>query len=167
MTNWSPAAFKWVRTASVMSTRNRRPPSTGELVKATSRAKPASFASPGHPRGSPGDGSSVGLCSARRGSRSRSLSLREPGIIPTKSSPSANSTSMPLIRGDPSFRSVASVLCLRMSKRCCTRLARAGSAEANSAQLAITRSRTTGDAWGRGSGRSRSSGHVARRRNSR
>jgi hypothetical protein len=37
-------------------------------------------------------------------------------IEPIHASPSENSTSMPLIRGDPSRRSVAIVLCVKASK---------------------------------------------------
>jgi len=48
---------------------------------------PASLASPGHPLGSPFGGSSVGLCTAIRGSRRTSSSFIKPPIIPRVTSP--------------------------------------------------------------------------------
>src|SRR5713101_15925 len=73
---------------------------------------------------------------ATRGSRRRSNALTARGIDPICSCPSANSTSVPLIRGEPSWRRVAMVRCLRdaISER--TRDANWGAAASNSAQLA-------------------------------
>jgi hypothetical protein len=47
--------------------------------------------------------------------------LRAPGIEPKTSSPSSNTTSIPEIRGDPSARRVAIVLCLPASNSIRTR----------------------------------------------
>lgn len=55
--------------------------------------------------------------------------MREPGIEPNVSSPPANSASIPLIRGDPSTRTVAIVLCWCASNRRRTRAANSGSAD--------------------------------------
>src|SRR5216684_3934747 len=73
---------------------------------------------------------------ATRGSRRRSNALTARGIDPICSCPSANSTSVPLMRGEPSWRRVAMVRCLRdaISER--TRDANWGAAASNSAQLA-------------------------------
>ena len=62
----------------------------------------------------------MGPWRANRGSRSRSAPLRAPVIDPNRSSPSANSHSIPEIRGDPSARNVAIVLCRPASNRCRT-----------------------------------------------
>jgi hypothetical protein len=58
------------------------------------------------------------------------------GIDPIRSWPSANSTSVPLIRGEPSRRSVAIVRCLREDIDDRTRAAKSGAAASNSDQLA-------------------------------
>src|SRR3989304_5495810 len=79
------------------------------LGSSISTARPASLASPGQASGS-APGSGEGLCRARRGSRRRSTALRASFIEPNQTSPSLKETSMPLIRGAPSLRSVASVL---------------------------------------------------------
>ena len=75
----------------------------GRLVGSseTSTARPAILASP-----SVASLSTVALCSISRGSRRRSSFLRDPGMLPSQISPSANSGSHPLTRGDPSARSV-------------------------------------------------------------
>ena len=52
--------------------------------------------------------SSVALCSASLGSRRRSAAFLEPCIMPSHSSSRANRGSMPLMRGEPSARRVAS-----------------------------------------------------------
>ena len=57
-------------------------------------------------------------------------------IDPISNTPSANLTSVPLIRGDPSRRSVAIVRCLRDTMSARTRDANSGSDAWNSAQLA-------------------------------
>ena len=57
------------------------------------------------------------------------------------SSPSWNWVSVPEMRGPPSLRIVAIVLCLWASKRCLTRSASSGAAAANSDQVAIAASR--------------------------
>src|SRR5690242_18974632 len=72
----------------------------------------ATFASPGQ-----GGGSSDPLCSAKRGSRSSSSALTDCHMLPKKSSPSRNSTSVPLIRGVPSRRRFALVSCTCASKK--------------------------------------------------
>ena len=78
--------------------------------------------------------SSVALCSARRGSRWRSVAFLEPCIIPSQSSSSANSGSMPLMRGDPSARSVAKSPRPVDWKRSLTRSANSGAAASTSDQ---------------------------------
>src|SRR6201992_591492 len=96
-----------------------------------SSARPESFASPCQP-----GGSIEPLCRAKRGSRARSAALREPGIEPNQRSRSMNFASMPLIRGEPSARSVASVLCTWASSNPRARRARSGATLSISAQLA-------------------------------
>jgi hypothetical protein len=59
------------------------------------------------------------------------------GIEPSHNSPSENSTSVPEIRGEPSLRSVAIVLCLCASKLFFTRSASSGAAAENSVQVAM------------------------------
>ena len=58
--------------------------------------------------------------------------LARVGIEPKASSPSSKATSIPEIRGDPSARTVAIVLCLRASKSPRTRCANSGSARSTS-----------------------------------
>jgi hypothetical protein len=72
------------------------------------------------------------LQQARRRSASDPRPLRAPGIDPNLSSPSANSHSMPEIRGEPSARNVAMVLCLPASKSRRTPAANSGSARSTS-----------------------------------
>ena len=79
-------------------------------------ARPEIFASPGHSFSLPSSGWKVGPWIANRGSRARSAPLREPVIEPNCRWPSLNSHSMPEMRGDPSARTVAIVLCLPASK---------------------------------------------------
>src|SRR4029450_13460053 len=79
------------------------------------------------------------LCGARRGSLRSSGALRDPGIMPSHSSPSAKVASIPLIRGDPSRRRVASSLCLWASKAARAQPASSGAAASISFQLAIGR----------------------------
>src|SRR5438270_2031863 len=67
------------------------------------------------------------------GSRFRSSALTAPRIDPIRNCPSTNSTSVPLIRGEPSRRRVAMVRCLRETIRARTRGANSGSAASNSA----------------------------------
>jgi hypothetical protein len=64
--------------------------------------------------------------------------LREPAIEPKVTSPSVNSASTPLIRGPPSARRVAIVLCLPFSKIARTPAANPGAEACTSAQLAMT-----------------------------
>ena len=74
-------------------------------------------------------GCRAGPCRANLGSRLRSAPLRAPPDIDANlSSPSANSYSIPEIRGDPSARNVAIVLCPLVSKSRRTRAANSGSA---------------------------------------
>src|SRR5215211_5218177 len=146
MTRWSAGSPTRVCTTSRTSTRNRwassgwPPPPANRSFSAgssTSTARPASLASPGQVVGSSG-GSREALCSARRGSRRRSRALRDPSIMPSHSSPSAKVASIPLIRGDPSRRRVASSLCLWASKAALARPANWGAAASISFQLAMT-----------------------------
>jgi hypothetical protein len=71
----------------------------------TSSAEPATFASPFQP-----GGSSEALCKANRPSRRRSLALTDCHIAPNHRSPWTKNASIPLMRGEPSLRSVAIVL---------------------------------------------------------
>src|SRR5262245_5853037 len=104
-----------------------------------STATPASLASPFHE-----DGSSEPLCNAKRGSRRRSRALTPCHIEPISSSPSSNLLSMPEMRGEPSRRTVAIVLCVCASRRSRTRAASSGAATSNSDQLGMApRCRTT------------------------
>ncbi len=57
------------------------------------------------------DGLSDALCRANRGSRRRSSASTARHMLPNQTSPSSNWISVPLMRGAPSRRSVASVLC--------------------------------------------------------
>ena len=72
-----------------------------------------------------------------------------------------------LIRGEPSLRRLAIVLCFLIPKRSLTFAASSGSAAANSAQLGINQNRTSAAAAEKGSGRSESSGPFGRWRSSR
>ena len=119
--------FSRVMTAAEMSARNRSPPGPSSIGPART-ARPAIFASPGHSASWPGCGWNAGPCRANLGSRRRSAPLRAPGMEPNLSSPSANSHSMPEIRGEPSARNVAIVLCLPAAKSRRTRAANSGSA---------------------------------------
>jgi len=91
-------------------------------------ARPEIFASPGQSASDPSTGSTVALCNANRGSRRRSAPLRAFDIEPNTRTPSSNTVSIPEIRGDPSARSVAIVLCLCASNRAPTRCANSGAA---------------------------------------
>jgi hypothetical protein len=66
--------------------------------------------------------------------------LRAPGIEPNVSDPPSNSASMPEIRGEPSARTVAIVLCLRASNSARTRDANSGTSRSTSLQLAMRHS---------------------------
>ena len=111
------------------STRRRSPASVSRSAPPR-RARPGTADQPGRPPGRPRGPPDPPPCFSRPlrrvlrrvdgrpvqgepGSRIRSAPFRASGIEPNVSSPSANSTSMPEIRGDPSARSVARVLCLR------------------------------------------------------
>ena len=135
MTSNVASGFSRVMTTSEMSARNRSP--SGPPGGPEGTARPAIFASPGHSASLPSCGWKVGPCRANLGSRRRSAPLRAPGIDPNLSSPSANSHSMPEIRGEPSARSVAIVLCLPASNRRRTRAANSGSACSTSFHAAI------------------------------
>ena len=76
----------------------------------TSITVPANLASPAQI-----SGSCDPLCRAKRGSASRSRTLGDLGIEPNASSPSMKRASIPLMRGEPSERTVAIVLCTRWS----------------------------------------------------
>src|SRR3954452_14231595 len=92
---------------------------------AVGTARPEILASPTHAPGASSGGLTDGLCSASRGVRCKSASLREPGIEPKVTSFSIW-VSMPLMRGEPSARSVAIVLCLRAWNSARTRAANSG-----------------------------------------
>jgi len=59
--------------------------------------------------------------------------LTDAGIIPMKTSPPVNSSSMPLMRGEPSRRMVAINLCFCASKIARTVAAKSGTALSTSA----------------------------------
>jgi hypothetical protein len=90
----------------------KRSPSDPSVTGWAAIARPEIFASPGHCASEPSTGSIVALCNAKRESRWRSAPLRAFGIEPNTSSPPSNAASIPEIRGDPSARKVAIVLCL-------------------------------------------------------
>ena len=128
MIRWLPALSRRVITTSSRSITNRS--------GSTSRAIPATFASPRHRAGVPAGGSLLGPWIATRGSRRKSSPLTELGIEPIRSSPPSIVTSVPLIRGEPSLRMVAIVRCLRAVKRARERAAKSGSVASNSAHEA-------------------------------
>jgi hypothetical protein len=97
----------------------------------TSSTRPATLASAFH-----SGGSLDPLCRAKRGSRRRSSALTAFHMLPNHISPSTNSTSVPLIRGDPSRRRVAIVLCLKASKISRARAASAGASASTCFQVA-------------------------------
>ena len=117
MSRWSPAGLSME--TSVTSTRNSgngpsgTPPwaSLNAVLNAsnvsssvTRTARPLSLASP-----SLTSLSTLAACSATRGSRCMSAALWESGMEPSHSSSSVKKGSMPLMRGPPSFFSVASM----------------------------------------------------------
>ena len=138
MTKWSAGVPTLVITTSVRLIRNRCDPG-GPSCPSTSEAVPEILASPGQRVGS-SSGSAVLLCRAIRASRRRSRARRAPAIIPNARPSSAKATSVPLIRGDPSFRSVAMVWCLWAVKRSRTLRAKSGSAAANMFQVLMEQS---------------------------
>ena len=73
-----------------------------------------------------------------RGSCRRSWLFQESGIMPSHSSPREKSVSIPLSRGEPSWRSVASSACLCAPNRASTRAASSGAAAENWSQVAIS-----------------------------
>ena len=124
---------RWVRTTSVMSARNECAPSVPVELRAA---------------GDLGVAGPWAWLVARVGRRRveceagvprRSGALRSEGIEPKVSSPSVKDASMPLIRGEPSGRSVAIVLCRWASKRIRTRCARSGAASSTSLGEVIAR----------------------------
>ena len=106
-----PSSLRWVCTTSAMSAW-KRSPSGPSAIGPAAMARPEIFASPGHCASEPSTGSTVALCRANRGSRRRSAPLRAFDIEPNTRSPSSKTVSIPEIRGDPSARKVAMVLCL-------------------------------------------------------
>ena len=58
--------------------------------------------------------------------------MTAPGIEPMRSAPSANSISMPLMRGEPSRRREAMVRCLRDARSARMRAANSGWADSKS-----------------------------------
>jgi hypothetical protein len=130
------ASSRWVCTTSAMSAW-KRSPCTPSLVGAAAIARPEIFASPGQCASEPSTGSTVALCRAKRGSRRRSAPLRAFGIEPKTSSPSSKTASIPEIRGDPSARKVAIVLCLWASNNARTRCANSGSARSTSSHAVM------------------------------
>lgn len=59
----------------------------------------------------------MAVCGANRGSRRRSLSLRALGMEPKTSWPSSKAASIPEIHGDPSARTVATLVPVRVEQR--------------------------------------------------
>jgi hypothetical protein len=96
---------------------------------------------PGHCASEPSTGSTVALCNAKRGSRGRSARLRAFTMEPNTSSPPSMTASIPEIRGDPSARTVAIVLCRCASNSARTRRANSASARLTS-RHAVTRPRS-------------------------
>jgi hypothetical protein len=115
-----------------MSTSNPPPSSSDRAI-----ARPLSFASPAQALLSPSGGSTLGLWNATRGSRRRSSAFIEPSILPSVTRSSSNCISMPLMRGDPSRRIVAIVLCLRASNSARTRAANSGASFRTSLHVAM------------------------------
>ena len=117
---WSGGSPSSITDSSRMSARKRwdgpagaRSPlmrriTSGSVISST---RPAIFASPCH-----SGGLTEPLCRAKRGSRRRSSALTAPHMLPSQMSPSMNSISMPLMRGEPSRRRVAIVLWTNRSK---------------------------------------------------
>ena len=97
----------------------------------TSSTVPASLASP--LKSSP----SEALWRAKRGSRRRSRALTAFHMLPNQISPSAKMISLPLMRGDPSRRRVASVLCLLASNSRRARAASSGASASTWCQLGM------------------------------
>src|SRR4051794_4430928 len=127
MTMWSAGSPMRTTTSSEMSRRKRCDVAPGSV---TSSTVPAIFASPRQPAGS-----AEPLCNAKRGSRCRSSALTACHIDPSHASPSANSTSVPLMRGEPSRRSVASVLWVKASKNVRASALSSGACPSTSRQL--------------------------------
>src|SRR5262245_3123354 len=98
----------------------------------TSTARPASLASP-----SLTSLSAVAAWREKRGSRWRSFAFSDPSIIPSHTSPSRNVGSMPLMRGAPSARRVASIPRPVASKRARAKPAVSGAAASISSQVAM------------------------------
>lgn len=128
MTSLVAAGSRWVWTTSVMSAVKWSPSGPGGPV---GMARPLILASPGHWASLPSMGSVVGPWRAKRGSRRRSAPLREWGMQPKVSWPSVMVVSMPEMRGEPSARRVAMVLCLAWSRRVRMRRAKSGAACSN------------------------------------
>ena len=82
-------------------------------------------------------GSLVGQCIAIRGSRRTSRNFIDPGIMPSTISPSLNAASLPLIRGEPSRRTVAMILLVPASKRAFTLAANSAASSSISCQRAM------------------------------
>src|SRR6266542_284493 len=79
ITMWSAGLPTYVSVTSVISILKLAPaPPEAPATVPVSTTVPASFASPGQALGSPSGGSSVGLCTAMRGSRRTSRSFVEP-----------------------------------------------------------------------------------------
>jgi len=98
ITRWSEGRPTDVTTTSSNSTLNHRADGSGRTGSDSSTARPLILASPIHSLGLSSGGSGEGLCSAKRWSRRRSAPFTDPGIRPRITSPSRNSSSIPLIR---------------------------------------------------------------------
>lgn len=139
MINLVAASSRWTNTTSVTSTRNISPTGVpSPEIGPAGIARPAIFASPGHIASLPSTGSTVALWRAKRGSRFRSSSFRDPGIDPNLRCPPAKELSIPEILGEPSARMVAIVLCRPASKRRSTTPASTGSTALKSPQNATS-----------------------------
>ena len=106
----------------------------------SARASVDLLGAPGHLRVAPCQSApSEALWMAKRGSRRRSSALTARHMLPKPELPVGEVISMPLIRGEPSRRSVASVLCLLASKSSRARAASSGASASISCQLAMGR----------------------------
>jgi hypothetical protein len=77
------------------------------------------------------------LCKAKRGSRLRSSALTECLMLPSQSSPLAKRILVPLMRGEPSRRSVAMVLWAWASKKLRARATSSGASASRELQLGM------------------------------
>ena len=96
--------------------------------------------------------SALALWRAKRGSRSRSATFREPGIMPSQSWPAVMSGSRPLMRGEPSARRVARKARPWASMRAAAKAARSGASAAKAVHDGVGGGGTGGSVTGGGIG---------------